>query len=371
MRIGIPKEIKVQEHRVAASPASVASLVRAGHQVLVERGAGNAIGFSDQAYLDAGASVVADAAAAYAADLVFKVKEPQAAELACLRPGQVLFCYLHLAAAQDLARALMERGVSAIAFETVEDGHGHTPLLAPMSRVAGRMAVQAGMRALEMENGGRGVLLAGVEGVAPGRVVIIGGGEVGANAAHIAVGIGAQVTLLDRNPARLQAIAARYPGRIETVLSDAAAIEHHVMHADLVVGAVYLHGRRAPRLISRDLVRRMADGAAIVDVSIDQGGIAETSRVTSHDQPFFLAEGVVHYGVANMPGAVARTSTLALETATLPYLLRLADMGPRAAFEADPGFAAGLNVAAGRVCHPGLAADMDLAADDWRSRLNT
>ncbi|MDD4881671.1 MAG: alanine dehydrogenase [Gallionellaceae bacterium] len=371
MRIGIPKEIKIQEYRVAASPASVAGLTGAGHQVLVERDAGSAIGFSDQDYLDVGATVVADAAAAYAADLVFKVKEPQADELAFFRPGQILFCYLHLAAAPDLARALMDRGVAAIAFETVESADGRTPLLAPMSRVAGRMAVQAGMQALEMKNGGRGVLLAGVEGVAPGRVVIVGGGEVGANAAHIAVGIGAEVILLDRDPVRLQVLAARYPGRIETVLADAASIEQHIVRADLVVGAVYLHGRRAPRLISRDLVRRMPRGAAIVDVSIDQGGIVETSRVTSHDQPFFIEEGVVHYGVANMPGSVARTSTLALETATLPYLLRLAGLGPRAAFAADPDFAAGLNVAAGQICHPGLAADMGLVSGDWRHCLNT
>ncbi|NTV97229.1 MAG: alanine dehydrogenase [Thiobacillus sp.] len=371
MRIGIPKETKAQEHRVALTPAGAARLAGAGHEVLVERGAGNAIGYGNRDYLEAGATVVADPAAVYRADLVFKVKEPQAAELPLLRHGQTLFCYLHLAAAPELARALIDRGVSAIAFETVEDGAGHTPLLAPMSRVAGRMAVQVGMQALEMKNGGRGVLLAGVEGVAPGRVVIVGGGEVGANAAHIAVGIGAEVILLDRNPARLQALRERYRERIETVLSDAAAIDHHVRRADLVVGAVYLHGRRAPRLISRELVRRMPRGSAIVDVAIDQGGIAETSRVTRHDRPFFVEEGVVHYGVANMPGAVARTSTLALEAATLPYLLRLAEHGTGAAFTADPGFAAGLNIAAGRVCHSGLAADLGLVATDWREGTNT
>lgn len=371
MRIGIPKEIKPQEYRVALTPAGVAELVRAGHQVLIDRGAGSAIGFSGLDYLNAGATVVANGAAVYEADLVFKVKEPQAAELAFFRPGQILFCYLHLAAAPRLASALMGKGVTAIAFETVEDGDGRTPLLAPMSRVAGRIAVQAGMQALEMRNGGRGVLLAGVEGVAPGRVVIIGGGEAGANAAHIALGIGAEVTLLDRDPARLEAFEARYPGRIHTALSDADSIAHHVSRADLVIGAVYLHGRRAPRLVSRELVRRMPHGAAIVDISIDQGGIVETSRTTSHDKPFFIDEGVVHYGVANMPGAVARTSTLALEAATLPYLLRLAAMGPEAAFAADPGFAAGLNVAAGRLCHPGLAADLGQPAGDWRSCLNT
>jgi alanine dehydrogenase len=371
MRIGIPKEIKAQEFRVAATPAGVARLVQAGHQVLIERGAGYAAGFATRAYLDAGAIVVRHREAVYRADLVFKVKEPQPAELALLRPGQVLFCYLHLAAAPDLARQLLARRVTALAFETVEDAEGHTPLLAPMSRVAGRLAVQAGMQALEMVNGGRGVLLAGVEGVPPGRVVIVGGGEVGANAAHVAVGIGARVVLLDRDPARLDAFRQRYPGRIEAVLSDPDAIDRHVAQADLVIGAVYLHGRRAPRLITRDLVRRMARGAALVDVAIDQGGIAETSRVTRHDAPFYIEEGVVHYGVANMPGAVPRTSTLALEAATLPYLLRLAGPGVAGACAADPGFAAGLNLVAGRVCHPGLAADLGLAPADWRELLHT
>lgn len=370
MRIGIPKEIKPQEHRVAATPDGVAALVSAGHQVLVERGAGNAIGYGNLDYVNAGAIVVADAAAAYDADLVFKVKEPQETETPLLRRGQILFCYLHLAAAPQLAHTLLAAGVTAIAFETVEDAEGRTPLLAPMSRVAGRLAVQAGMQALEMKNGGRGVLLAGVEGVAPGEVVILGGGEVGANAAHIAVGIGANVTLLDRDPDRLSAFDSLYPGRIRTVLSDAAAIETWVTRADLVIGAVYLHGRRAPRLISRDLVRRMKPGSAIVDVAIDQGGIAETSTVTSHAMPFHTVEGVVHYGVANMPGAVARTSTQALEAATLSYLLKLAASGPGPAFETDPGFAAGLNLAAGRVCHTGLAADIGLDAVAWRNALS-
>ncbi len=370
MRIGIPKEIKSQEHRVAATPDGVAELVRAGHQVLIERNAGSAIGYSNLDYLQAGATVVVNAAAVYAADLVFKVKEPQPSETVLLRAGQILFCYLHLAAAPELAKALLASGVTAIAFETVEDTDGHTPLLAPMSRVAGRLAVQAGMQALEMRNGGRGVLLAGVEGVAPGRVTIIGGGEVGANAAHIAMGIGADVTLLDRNPDCLRAFDQRYSGRIRTVLSDPTAIETWVMQADLVIGAVYVHGRRAPKLISRELVRRMQPGAAIVDVAIDQGGIAETSTVTSHLVPFAVKEGIVHYGVANMPGAVARTSTQALETATLPFLLNLTGHGPRQAFEADPGFAAGLNLAAGQVCHGGLAQDLGLNPTDWRTVIN-
>jgi alanine dehydrogenase len=368
MQIGIPRESKPQEHRVAASPAGVAELVRAGHQVLVERGAGTAIGYDNRDYMAAGAILVADPARVYQAELVFKVKEPQAAEIALLRPGQVLFCYLHLAAAPHLARALLEKEVTAVAMETVEDAAGGTPLLAPMSRVAGRMAVQVGMQALEMTHGGRGVLLAGVDRVPPGRVVIVGGGQVGANAARIAVGVGAEVLLLDRNPDRLRAFAALYPG-LRTRLSDPAAIEAEVPQADLLIGAVYLHGRRTPQLVSRDLVRRMRRGAAIVDVAIDQGGICETSRVTSHAEPFFVEEGVVHYGVANMPGAVARTSSLALEQATLPYLLRLAGDGPRAAFAADPGFAAGLNLARGAVTHAGLAADLGLPGADWQQVL--
>ena len=367
MHIGIPKEIKEEEHRVAAIPAGVAEMVRAGHRVVVQAGAGHAIGFSDNAYRTTGAEVVADAAAVYAAELIYKVKEPQAAEITLLREGQVLFCYLHLAAAPELARALLDRQVTAIAFETVEDRRGGTPLLAPMSQVAGRLAIQMGMQALEMKNGGRGVMLAGVPGVPPGRVVIIGGGQVGANAARIAVGIGAEVTMLERRPERLRAFDDLYQGRLQTRYSNPANLEACLLDADLVVGAVYLHGRRAPKLITRDLVRRMQNGAAIVDVAIDQGGIAETSRVTTHTRPFFVEEGVVHYGVANMPGAVARTSTLALAEATLPYLLRLAGEGPAKAFAADPGFATGLNLAQGAVTHAGLAADLGLEVASWRN----
>ena len=366
MRIGIPREIKPQEHRVATSPAGVAELVRAGHQVLVEHSAGAAIGYGNRDYLAAGAALVAGPRQVYDADLVFKVKEPQPEEVALLRAGQILFCYLHLAAAPALTRALLEREVSAVAFETIEDTSGATPLLAPMSRVAGRMAVQVGMQALEMKHGGRGVLLAGVDDVPPGRVVIIGGGQVGANAAHLAVGIGAEVVLLDRNPDRLRDFEARYPGRLRTRLSDAASIEAEVIEADLVIGAVYVHGRRAPRLISRELVRRMRPGAAIVDVAIDQGGICETSRITSHDRPFYVEERVVHYGVANMPGAVARSSSLALERVTLPYLLRLAGAGLADALANDAGFAAGLNLARQRITHPGLAADLGVPCSDWR-----
>jgi alanine dehydrogenase len=369
MRIGIPKEIKVQEHRVAATPAGVATLTEAGHEVWVERGAGAAIGYGDAAYRQAGAQLADDATQVYAADLVFKVKEPQPSEVARLRPGQTLFCYLHLAAAPQLARELLDKGITAIAFETVLDAQGRTPLLAPMSQIAGRMAVQAGMRALEMENGGRGVLLPGVPGVAPGRVVILGGGVVGGNAARIAVGLGAHVTLLERNQDKLQHYDELYGGRLETRYSTPANIRDCLAEADLVIGAVYVHGRRAPKLVTRELLKRMPDGSALVDVSIDQGGIAETSRPTTHDAPFYVEEGVVHYCVANMPGAVARTSTLALAEVTLPYLLRLARQGARASFEADPGFAEGLNLAAGQVTHAGLAGDLGITPVDWKTVL--
>ncbi len=356
MHIGIPKEIKDHEFRVAATPSGVAEMVRAGHQVSVEVGAGEAVGFDDADYARAGAGLT-DAAGAYSADLVFKVKEPQPAEVERLRPGQWLFCYLHLAAVPELARQLMERNVKAVAFETVVDTADHTPLLAPMSAIAGRLAIQAGMRGLEMKHGGRGVLLSGVPGVAPGKVVILGGGVVGANAARIAVGLGADVTLLDRNADRLRQFDELYAGRLKTRFANAANIAECVTQADLVVGTAYVHGRRAPRLLTRELIRAMPRGAVMVDVSIDQGGTAETSRPTTHTEPYYVEEGVVHYCVANMPGAVSRTATLALAEATLPYLLKLA-ADPRAALRADPGFGAGLNVDGGRIAHPGLAADL-------------
>jgi len=356
MHIGIPKEIKDHEYRVAAMPAGVAALTAAGHRVSVEMHAGKAIGFSDAAYQTAGAELT-DAAGVYAADLIFKVKEPQAVEVARLRADQWLFCYLHLAAAPTLAAELMQRGVNAVAFETVLDAGGHTPLLAPMSQIAGRLSIQAGMQALEMKNGGRGVLLSGVPGVAPGKVLILGGGVVGANAARIAVGIGADVTLLDRNASRLNEFDVQYGGRLKTRYSSAANIAECVAEADLVIGAAYVHGRRAPRLLSRELIRRMPAGAALVDVAIDQGGISETSHATTHSAPFYVEENIVHYCVANMPGAAARTATLALTEATLPYLLKLAADG-EAALNADAGFAAGLNVSGGRIVHAGLVADM-------------
>ena len=355
MHIGIPKEIKNHEYRIAATPTGVAALVAAGHRVSVEINAGTAIGFSDAAYQAAGAEL-ADAEGVYRADLIVKVKEPQPAEVTRLRAGQWLFCYLHLAAAPALTADLMRSGVNAVAFETVLDAAGHTPLLAPMSQIAGRLSIQAGMQALEMKNGGRGVLLAGIPGVPPGKIVILGGGVVGANAARIAVGIGADVTLLDRTANRLRAFDDQYAGRLKTRYSSNANIAECVAKADLVIGAAYVHGRRAPRLLTRELIRSMPAGSALVDVAIDQGGISETSHATTHSAPFYVEEGVVHYCVANMPGAVARSATLALAEATLPYLLKLA-ANPQAALQSDDGFAAGLNIAEGRITHAGLAAD--------------
>ena len=363
MRIGVPREIKDHEFRVGLTPAGARALVAAGHEVRVQSAAGERNGLSDEAYRDAGATVVPDAAAVYDADLMVKVKEPQTPELPLLRAGQALFSYLHLAAAPAIARGLLDRGVTGIAYETVVSPSGGTPLLAPMSQIAGRLAIQAGMQALEMRNGGRGVLLSGVPGVAPGAVAVIGGGIVGANAVRIAAGIGARVTLLDRKAERLKAFDDLYPGRLETRLANAANIAECAARADLVVGAVYVHGQRPPRLISRELVRAMQRGAALVDVSIDQGGIAETSRPTTHAAPFYVEEGVVHYCVTNMPAAVARTATVALTEATLPYVLALAGRGVTEALRADPGLAAGLNVAAGKVMHAGLAADLGEKAD--------
>ncbi|MBM4189816.1 MAG: alanine dehydrogenase [Betaproteobacteria bacterium] len=355
MNIGIPREIKDHEYRVALTPGGAKALVAAGHTVCVETAAGAAIGMTDAAYRAAGARIVTPAEA-WDCALIFKVKEPQAAEVVRLREGQILFCYLHLAAAPELAYELMARGVTAIAFETVTDAAGHTPLLAPMSQIAGRLSIQMGMQALEMKNGGRGVLLPGVPGVLPGRVVILGGGVVGSHAARIAIGLGADTTLLDRDPERLAALDAHYEGRLKTRYAHTENIADSVTQADLVVGAAYVHGRRAPRLITRELLRQMPPGAALVDVSIDQGGTAETSRPTTHSAPFYLEEGIVHACVANMPAAVAHTSTLALAEVTLPYLLRLA-ADPRASLT-DPGLAAGLNIAAGKITHAGLAKDL-------------
>ncbi len=355
MQIGVPREIKVHEYRVGMTPASVREVVAHGHSVLVEHAAGEGIGCTDDDYVRAGARVVATSAEVFGqADLIVKVKEPQAVERAMLRPGQVLFTYLHLAADAQQGRELVASGAVCIAYETVTAPGGSLPLLAPMSEVAGRMAIQAGAACLERERGGMGVLLGGVPGVAPARVVILGAGTVGANAAAMAVGAGAQVMVLDRSIDALRRLDARYGARVMTRHADRDAVEQEVLQADLVVGAVLVPGAAAPRLVTRETVARMKRGAVVVDVAIDQGGCFETSRPTTHADPTYVVDGVVHYCVANMPGGVARTSAHALNHATLPFVLALAARGWRDAAHADPHLRGGLNVALGKVVHPAV-----------------
>ena len=358
MRIGVPKEIKPQEFRVGLTPAGVHALVERGHEVWVERGAGARIGHDDAAYQRAGAQVVDGPEAVYQCPMVVKVKEPQPSEIPLLWEGQVLFTYLHLAADAELTRALQACKVVAIAYETVTDERGRLPLLIPMSEVAGRLSIQAGARGLEMINGGRGVLLGGVPGTTPGRVCIVGGGTVGTEAAKMARGLGADVTLLDVNLDRLRYLDDLFGGTVKTVYADRHALDEAIVTADLVIGAVLLPGHQAPKLIRREHLRRMAPGSVIVDVAIDQGGAAESSRPTTHAEPFFVEEGVVHYCVTNMPGACARTSTHALTNATTPYVIALADRGWREALGADPGLRAGLNLCLGRVTHRAVAEDL-------------
>lgn len=360
MRIGVPREIKDHEFRVGLTPQGVRALSEAGHEVCVETLAGTAIGFHDTHYRDAGASIVASPHEAYACDLVIKVKEPQAGEVPLLREGQALFCYLHLAASRELTEQLLQSKTTCIAYETVLDAQGTLPLLTPMSAVAGRLSIQMGAWALTMANGGSGVLLSGVPGVAPGRVTILGGGVVGANAARIALGMGADVTVLERDPVRLQHLEEMFGAQLKTRFSEADAIESCVRKADLVVGAVLLPGKHAPKLISRALIRSMRPGSVLVDVAIDQGGCAETSRPTTHSQPLYIEEGVVHYCVTNMPAATARTSTQALTHATLPYALHLANNGIKQALLQDAGLRSGLNVCAGKVTHAHLAEDLGM-----------
>ena len=351
--VGVLREIKVHEYRVGLTPAGVTELVHHGHQVYVEAGAGVGSGFSDEMYRRAGA-ILCDRPQAVldAATLIIKVKEPQAEERALLRPNHTLFTYLHLAPDPVQTDALLASGATCIAYETVTDPQGHLPLLAPMSEVAGRLAVQAGAHALEKYKGGRGVLLSGVPGVKPARVTVLGGGVVGRNAARLAMGLGAEVTVLDKNLNVLRELDNLYDGRVHTQFSTRESLEEFLTRSDLVIGAVLVPGETAPRLISREHVGRMLEGAALVDVSIDQGGCAETSRPTTHDNPTFVVDGVVHYCVANMPGAVARTSTLALTNATLPYVLTLAENGTLEALRQNAGLREGLNVMAGRLtCH--------------------
>ncbi len=353
MKIGVPKEIKPMEFRVAMTPGGVESLVRRGHEVLVEKGAGVGSGMPDAEYEAAGARLVS-AEEAWGAELVVKVKEPLPEEYKYLRPGLLLFTYLHLAASRELTEAMVKSGVTGIAYETVQLEDGSLPLLVPMSEVAGRMATQVGAYYLEKPMGGRGILLGGVPGVAPASVVILGGGTVGTNAAKIALGMGAQVYVLDVNHRRLQYLDDVFGGRLITLTSTEANLKKVVQFADLLIGAVLIPGAKAPKLVTREMVASMKEGAVIVDVAVDQGGCVETIRPTTHDDPTYLVDGVVHYGVANMPGAVPRTSTFALTNQTLPYVLKLAEKGLEALKE-DPALLKGLNVHAGRLTHPAVA----------------
>ena len=363
MRIGIPKEIKVHEYRVAMVPAGVRELVAMGHEVFVETNAGAGIGATDMQYRAAGATVLNSAAEVFAkVDLIVKVKEPQLAECAMLRRGQLLFTYLHLAADPAQARALMASGATAIAYETVTGADGSLPLLTPMSEVAGRMSVQVAATALQKANGGLGLLLGGVAGVPPARVVVLGGGVSGTNAIEMAVGLQADVTVVDRNVRRLRELAAQFGNRLKTVYSTTEAIEKLVAEADVVIGAVLIPGAAAPKLVTRAMLKSMKPGAVLVDIAIDQGGCFETSHATTHAEPTFVVDGIVHYCVANMPGAVPRTSTLALCNATLPYVKSIAQLGWKAAAEADRGLANGLNVQDGRIVHPAVARDLAAVA---------
>jgi len=361
MRVGAPTEIKADEARVALTPAGARELIGRGHEVLVQAGAGAGSSISDDAYRAQGAEIVADADEVFVrAELVVKVKEPQPSEVDLLEPRHTLFTYLHLAPAPELTAGLLASGATCIAYETVTDAAGRLPLLAPMSEVAGKLAGQAGAFMLGKPLGGRGLLLGGVPGVASGRVMVIGGGVVGQNAATIALGLGAEVYLYDRSLERLRELEVAFGGRISTCYASALEIEQRLPEVDLVIGAVLVRGARAPHVISREGLGLMKRGAVLVDVSIDQGGCFETSRPTTHTDPTYEVDGISHYCVANMPGAVPVTSTSALTNATLPYLLELAEQGPRAALAANPGFAAGLNVAAGKITEPSVAHDQGL-----------
>ena len=356
MLIGVPKEIKNHEYRVGMVPGSVREVVAHGHQVVVEHNAGSGIGFTDADYQAAGATIVNTAEEVFAqADMIVKVKEPLAAERARLREGQILFTYLHLAPDLPQTQDLVKSGAVCIAYETVTSPSGGLPLLAPMSEVAGRMSIQAGAECLEKKNGGRGMLLGGVPGVSPAKVVVIGGGVVGTNAIKMAVGMGARVIVLDRSVNVLRRIDAEFGTQVETVYSSHDSLEHHVTTADLVIGGVLIPGAAAPKLVTAEMVKRMKPGAVLVDVAIDQGGCFATSKATTHDDPTFIVDDVVHYCVANMPGAVPRTSTFALNNATLPFIINLANKGYKKALADDPHLLNGLNVYRGKVTERSVA----------------
>lgn len=356
MNIGIPREIKNFEFRVGALPFFVRELTAHGHQVMVQQGAGEKIGFSDEMYERAGAKIVNSAQEIYnLAEMIIKVKEPQASEYKMLRENQVLFTYLHLAPDPEQTKALQASGCIAIAYETVTNAQGGLPLLAPMSEVAGRMAIQAGASHLEIKNGGRGILLGGVPGVAPAYVLVLGGGVAGSNAVRVAIGMGANVTVIDKSLERLNQLDTQFQSRVNTVYSTMDAIEKHIQTADLVVATVLIPGASAPRLVRRDMLKTMRPGAVMVDVSIDQGGCFETSRPTTLENPTFVVDGIVHYCVTNMPGAVPRTSTLALNNATLPFALALADEGYKKAMQRNSHLRNGLNVAKGKITYKAVA----------------
>ena len=361
MLVGVPKEIKIQEYRVGLVPSSVRELVHHGHEVLVEAGAGAGIGCGDDVFAAAGARIADSAEEVFArADMIVKVKEPQPGEIGMLREGQVLFTYLHLAPDPEQTRGLIDSGSIAIAYETVTDGRGGLPLLAPMSEVAGRMAAQVGARFLERPEGGAGILLGGVPGVAPAKVVVLGAGMVGANAARMAMGLQADVTVINRTRPRLEALDLAYGSRLTTIVASIEAVERYVVDADMVVGAVLVPGAAAAKLVTAAMVKRMRPGSVLVDVAIDQGGCFETSHPTTHADPTFVVDDIVHYCVANMPGAVPRTSAFALNNATLPFALALADKGWRQALGDDAHLLDGLNVFRGRVTHAAVARDLGL-----------
>ncbi|MEO6581460.1 MAG: alanine dehydrogenase [Sphingomicrobium sp.] len=362
MRIGVPKEIKNHEYRVGLTPASVAELVAAGHELLVETHAGTGIDCADAAYKRAGATILPDAPAVFkASDMIVKVKEPQPQEIALLEERHILFTYLHLAADKEQALGLMQSGATCIAYETVTSASGALPLLKPMSEVAGRMSVQVGAHYLEKEQGGRGVLLGGVPGVAPATVAILGGGVAGVNAAQMAVGMRADVTIYDINNDRLAELDMFFSSQIKTAFASRSAIANAVEKAELVIGAVLVPGAAAPKLVTRDMLKTMKRGSVLVDIAIDQGGCFETSHATTHDDPVYVVDGVIHYCVANMPGAVSRTSAFALNNATLPFALKIANLGAAKAMRANPHLANGLNVSGGKIRHNAVAEALDLA----------
>lgn len=368
MKIGIPKEIKIHEYRVGLTPSGVRELCAAGHEVIVETNAGEGVDLDDASYVAAGARIASSAALVFAeAELLIKVKEPQPGECRLLRPGQALFTYLHLAADPAQAQALLASNATAIAYETVTAADGSLPLLTPMSEVAGRMSVQVGAACLQKANGGSGVLLGGVPGVAPAKVVILGGGTAGMHAAEMAVGMRAQVTVVDRSVKRLRELSAQFGSALKTVFATTATIEALVADADLVIGAALVPGAAAPRLVTRSMLKTMRPGSVLVDVSIDQGGCFETSRPTSHSEPTFVVDGIVHYCVTNMPGAVARTATLALTNATLPFIKQLANFGVTGASTRDAHLANGVNIHQGKVTHPVVAQALGMTYQPFRA----